>query len=202
MNLNCVMVQFVMLLLQSCPSQNGILARNIHTTTDIILSDIRNAFKIITNNTNLINRIIPQMYESVVPSSNVTFQFKIPDATVKDGSSILTMRRSDLVDPVFPNLTMEYMRAQLNKTRFTLFTSETLHNLEPSNVSDESSANSWSSLGLDGWSGAVVENTQDAYPNSDFLLDLKNVGKDPDDENLYIARVNDPFGTSVKWNFR
>lgn len=142
------------------------------------------------------------MYESVVPSSNVTFQFKIPDATVKDGSSILTMRRSDLVDPVFPNLTMEYMRAQLNKTRFTLFTSETLHNLEPSNVSDESSANSWSSLGLDGWSGAVVENTQDAYPNSDFLLDLKNVGKDPDDENLYIARVNDPFGTSVKWNFR
>ncbi|XP_018804721.1 PREDICTED: uncharacterized protein LOC108978745 isoform X1 [Bactrocera latifrons] len=207
MKLNYVLMQFVVLLMQSCPSQNGILARNIHTTTDIILSDIRNAFKTITNNTNLINRIIPQMYEPVVLSSNVTFQFKIPDSSVKDGCSILTMQRSDLVDPVFPNLTMEYIRAQLNKTRSNLFTKERLDSLEPTNVSAESSTNTWSLLGLDGWSGAVAlavvePNIQEPYPNNDILLELENGGKDPDDENVYIARVNDPFGISVKWEFK
>lgn len=198
-------MHFVVLLLQSCPSQNGILTRNIHTTTDIILSDIRNAFKIVTNNTNVLNRIIPQMYESVVTPSNMIFQFKIPDASVKDGFSIWTMRRSSLIDPVFPNLTMEYMRAQLNKSRLTLFRSESLDHLEASNVNEESNANTWRSLGLGGWSGAVAPaavepNTQDEYPNSDILLDLENGGED--DENVYIARVNDPFGTSVQWEFR
>ncbi|XP_054081980.1 uncharacterized protein LOC105214355 [Zeugodacus cucurbitae] len=204
---NCVMVHFVVLLLHSHPSQNGILARNIHTTTDIILRDIRNAFKTVTNNTNLINRIIPQMYEPITPPSNMIFQFNIPDDGVKDGSLTWTMRRSDLVDPVFPNLTMEYMRAQLNKNRLTLYTSERLNNEGTTTVSEEASTSIWSSLGLDGWSGAVAPavvapDTNDEYPNSEILVDLENVGKESDDDNVYIARVNDPFGTSVKWEFR
>ncbi|XP_017493724.1 PREDICTED: uncharacterized protein LOC108381839, partial [Rhagoletis zephyria] len=191
-----------------CTSQSGDFESNPRTTTDLILSDIRNAFKTVTNNTNLVNRMIPQMYEPVMKQSKFAFIFELPDANVKNGYSVWMMQRTDLVDPVFPNLTIEYMRAQLYKKR----SSATVHsdNIDE-NISKDSvlpPANAWGSLGLDGWSGAIAPvnvayHTNDKYPASDILMDLENetgyAGNIDDDGNIYIARVNDPFGTSVKW---
>ncbi|XP_004523492.1 uncharacterized protein LOC101456156 [Ceratitis capitata] len=177
------------------------------TTTDIILSDIRNAFKTVTNNTNLINQIIPEMYQPVMEKSKFTFSFEIPDSNGKNGYSMWMMDRSELIDPTFPNLTLEYMSAQLHKNRVTSEESIALETESGHNA--QLQANTWSALGLDGWSGAVAPvqgdaDTSDTYPTSDILMDLENADTENavDDENMYIARVNDPFGTSVKWQLR
>ncbi|XP_053945210.1 uncharacterized protein LOC128854825 [Anastrepha ludens] len=201
---------FLVMLIQSHTSHSNEFTPNLRTTTDIILNDIRNAFKTVTNNTNLINRIIPQMYVPVMQQSKFVFLFEMPDDAVKSGHSIWMMQRSDLVDPVFPNLTFEYMRAQLNKNRLTLVNSDNLDE-DTSKSSAQTHANTWSSLGLDGWTGAVAPvnanpDTNNEYPSSDILLDMENeegnTEKDEDGESVYIARVNDPFGTSVKWELR
>ncbi|XP_067628831.1 uncharacterized protein [Eurosta solidaginis] len=212
MKLNTFIVLLLVWFVKSVVSQETkYLSKTTTTTADIILSDIRNAFKTVTNNTKLLNRIIPQMYETVMQKSQSTFRFEIPDDSVKNGFIKWTMERDDLVDPTFPNLTS----VQQKQDRFTLSESANLlHNdTSKSEAAQSYGVNIWSTLGLEGWTGAIASDhvepePSDAYPSSDILMDMDSEGAFGDETidnlnaNVYIARVNDPFGNSVKWEWR
>ncbi|KAM7362210.1 uncharacterized protein ACRADG_013005 isoform 2-T2 [Cochliomyia hominivorax] len=94
-------------------------------------------------------------------------------------------------------------------------------------VQDEYVNDAWTSLGLDGWKGDIADTTTthaNDYPHADITKDLNNgqtIGYFPHintntvlekneelelrkemDKNVFIARANDPFGYSTKWQMR
>ncbi|KAH8318675.1 hypothetical protein KR074_001291 [Drosophila pseudoananassae] len=200
-------------------------------TTDVVaanvtvIDDIRNAFRGITNDTELVDHIIPEMYAASVRSANPLFVFKMPTQEGGAKYELLTMQRSDFAEPIFPNVTIESGPvAPETSVKTSLVATPQIQ---------------WQQLGLDGWVGELkppapwLEEShkdtysgiswQNSYPRDEILLDLKNqhfdgrvtdirvltstTGKPAEMEdlrngqNVYIARVNDPFGYSMKWRF-
>ncbi|XP_002136968.3 uncharacterized protein [Drosophila pseudoobscura] len=198
-----------------------------------VMDDIRNAFRGVTNDTELLNHIIPEMYGSSMRSANPTFVFRMPTRGSGDGYELLTMQRSDFAEPIFPNITE--VSATTSTTPLTAEPPET--NVKTSLVTSPHAE--WQQMGLEGWSGELkpplpwLEQShkdthpaiswQNTYPRDEILLDLKNKHFDGrvtdirviaatsgrpaemedlmNGQNVYIARVNDPFGYSMKWTF-
>ncbi|KAH8383950.1 hypothetical protein KR009_011407 [Drosophila setifemur] len=195
-----------------------------------VIGDILKAFSGVTNDTELVNHIIPEMYGSSVRSANPLFVFKMPSPS---GGELLTMKRSDFAEPIFPNVTGQLPNAIDPPTLPVVPETSVKTSLVPSPQAD------WQQLGLDGWVGELKPpvpwleeghkdthpaiSWQNSYPRDEILLDLKNhhfdgrvtdirvitstTGKPAEMEdlmngqNVYIARVNDPFGYSMKWSF-
>ncbi|EDW39061.1 GL13881 [Drosophila persimilis] len=198
-----------------------------------VMDDIRNAFRGVTNDTELLDHIIPEMYGSSMRSANPTFVFRMPTRGSGDGYELLTMQRSDFAEPIFPNITE--VSATTSTAPLTAEPPET--NVKTSLVTSPHAE--WQQMGLEGWSGELkpplpwLEQShkdthpaiswQNTYPRDEILLDLKNKHFDGrvtdirviaatsgrpaemedlmNGQNVYIARVNDPFGYSMKWTF-
>ncbi|XP_034662171.1 uncharacterized protein LOC117897440 [Drosophila subobscura] len=198
-----------------------------------VIEDIRNAFRGITNDTELLDHIIPEMYGSSMRSANPSFVFRMPSGG-SEGYELLTMQRSDFAEPIFPNVSESI--APTVSAPSTAEPPET--NVKTSLVTSPQAE--WQQLGLEGWAGELnpplpwLEQShkdsrpaiswQNTYPRDEILLDLKNKHFDGrvtdiriiasgasgrpaeledlmDGQNVYIARVNDPFGYSMKWTF-
>ncbi|XP_017131429.1 uncharacterized protein LOC108148745 [Drosophila elegans] len=199
-----------------------------------VIEDIRSAFRGVTNDTELVNHIIPEMYGASMRSANPSFVFKMPIQSIVGGAAkfeLLTMQRSDFVEPIFPNI------SQLATA-----------NDSPTTIPPETSVKTslaispqldWQQMGLEGWTGELkppvpwLEQShkdtpppiswQNSYPHDAINLDFKKhhfdgrvtdirvitstTGRPAEVEdlmngqNVYIARVNDPFGYSMKWSF-
>ncbi|XP_037948548.1 uncharacterized protein LOC119680009 [Teleopsis dalmanni] len=211
-----------------------------NTTTQTILRDIQNAFKTVTNNTENIYKIVPNMYNITDIYNHRTLIFKIPDQ--RNGYSMLYMSRNNLMEPVFPNLSTQYMsdmKKKIHRFKQTIIVNNKditsgvvikAGENEPLAI-EHTQKNDWSIFGLDGWTGelsspvnSATNSKNDEYPAVEILNnftsedikvgpDLINESKysdDPynlskmklEDSNIYIARANDPFGYSTKWEFR
>ncbi|XP_016952698.1 uncharacterized protein LOC108026320 [Drosophila biarmipes] len=199
-----------------------------------VIEDIKSAFRGVTNDTELVDHIIPEMYGASMRSANPSFVFKMPRKSIGGGGEhfeLLTMQRSDFAEPIFPNI------SQLP----TVIDS-------PTTIPPETSVKTsliisphleWQQLGLEGWTGELKPpvpwleqghkdtsppiSWQNSYPHDEIHLDFKNhhfdgrvtdirvitstTGRPAEMEdlmngqNVYIARVNDPFGFSMKWSF-
>ncbi|XP_068156597.1 uncharacterized protein [Drosophila tropicalis] len=210
-----------------------LLRSSIVTPTVTVIEDIRKAFKGITNDSELVDHIIPEMYGPFIMSNaNPTFVFRMPSQLPEDdGFEILAMKRSDFTEPIFPNVTeipsvVESSAPPLPET-----------NVKTSLVT--APQGQWQQIGLEGWTGELQRpqpwleeghkdkhqsiEWQNTYPRDQILLNLKNQHFDGrvtdirvisanngqqaqledlmDEKNVYIARVNDPFGYSMKWKF-
>lgn len=107
-----------------------------------IVHDIWNAFRGITNDSALLDHIIPEMYGPSMLNANPSFIFKMPTAE-RDTFQLLTMRRSEFVDPTFPNI-----------ARGALPTTSGSHVKTSLAVAP---AGEWQQLGLDGWTGELKQ---------------------------------------------
>ncbi|XP_030562948.1 uncharacterized protein LOC115764200 [Drosophila novamexicana] len=187
---------------------------------DMVVDDIWNAFRAVTNDSALLEHLIPEMYGASMTNANPSFTFKMPN------EQLLTMQRSDFAAPIFPNITKQPQIIVEGNTHAV-----------------KSSSGAWQQLGLPGWTGELerpagwLEQThRDAaqqkqqepqlsyplpdYPRTEILLDLKGqqldgrvtdirvIAANPAEaqredllnaQNVYIARANDPFGYSMKW---
>lgn len=124
-----------------------VVAMQLHCqTTDVaanvtVIDDIRNAFRGITNDTELVDHIIPEMYGASMRRANPLFVFKMP--TQSEGGSkfeLLTMQRSDFAEPIFPNVTEGPVAPETSvKTSLVAATPQI----------------QWQQLGLDGWVGEL-----------------------------------------------
>ncbi|EDW98317.1 uncharacterized protein LOC6538070 [Drosophila yakuba] len=200
-----------------------------------VIEDIRSAFRGVTNDTELLNHIIPEMYGASMRTANPLFVFKMPSKSIGGGSDfqLLTMQRSDFAEPIFPNISLS--------TTVTAIDS-------PSTSAPETSVKTslmvsphqeWQQMGLEGWTGELRPpvpsleqdhrdtnppiSWQNSYPHDEIRLEFQNhhfdgrvtdirvitsttgkpaeMGDLMNDQNVYIARVNDPFGYSMKWSF-
>lgn len=96
-----------------------------------VVDDLWNAFRGVTNDSVLLEHIIPEMYGPSMHQANPTFTFKMPNGQ-RDGFELLTMQRSDFAEPIFPNITTMPQVAAIKS------------NLEE-----------WQQLGLPGWTGEL-----------------------------------------------
>lgn len=103
----------------------------VHCHADMVVNDIWNAFRGITNDSALLAHIIPEMYGASMRQANPTFSFKMPNSQ-RDGFELLTMQRSDFAEPIFPNVTTIPRAAAL-----------------------KSNLGEWQQLGLPGWTGEL-----------------------------------------------
>ncbi|KAL7729380.1 hypothetical protein ACLKA6_008946 [Drosophila palustris] len=201
----------------------AVRANNVTTVVD----DIWNAFRAVTNDSVLLDHIIPEMYGPSMRSVNPTFVFKMPTSE-RDSFQMLTMQRSDFAKPIFPNVT---------KRSNIVADSDINSHVKSSQVLAPSGE--WHQLGLEGWAGELKpplawqeqshKDTQQQqqpslqladYPRDEILLDLKgqqlngrvtdirvvasnqeeaNADDLMNGQNVYIARANNPFGYSMKW---
>ncbi|XP_017866486.1 PREDICTED: uncharacterized protein LOC108616052 [Drosophila arizonae] len=189
-----------------------VLLLAVHCQANRVVDDIWSAFRGVTNDSVLLEHIIPEMYGPSMHQANPTFTFKMPNGQ-RDGFELLTMQRSDFAEPIFPNITAMPQVAAIKS------------NLEE-----------WQQLGLPGWTGELQEQQtwleqihkepaqqQLSYPESEISLNLKTqkldghvtdirvITSNPAEaqledllngENVYIARANAPFGYSMKWSLR
>ncbi|XP_020811799.1 uncharacterized protein LOC110186852 [Drosophila serrata] len=201
-----------------------------------VIEDIRLAFRGVTNDTELVNHIIPEMYAASMRLKNPSFVFKMPTAGGGTHNyELLTMQRSDFAEPIFPNITSASIDSPSIPVPLPIPPETSVKtSLATSPPAD------WQQMGLDGWVGELqppvpwLEQShkdthpsiswQNSYPRDEILLDIKNhhfdgrvtdirvitpttTGRPADVEdlvnaqNVYIARVNDPFGYSMKWSF-
>ncbi|KAH8346563.1 hypothetical protein KR084_004985 [Drosophila pseudotakahashii] len=198
-----------------------------------VIEDIRSAFRGVTNDTELVNHIIPEMYGASMRSANPSFVFKMPRKSVGGGENfeLLTMQRSDFAEPIFPNIT-QLPTAIDSPTTIPPETSVKTSLIISPQVD-------WQQMGLEGWTGELKPpvpwleqghkdpsppiSWQNSYPHNEIHLEIKNhhfdgrvtdirvitstTGKPAEvadlmnGQNVYIARVNDPFGFSMKWSF-
>jgi len=114
-----------------------------------VIEDIKSAFRGVTNDTELVNHIIPEMYGASMRSANPSFVFKMPRKSIGGGENfeLLTMQRSDFAEPIFPNI------SQLP----TVIDS-------PTTIPPETSVKTsliispqleWLQMGLEGWTGEL-----------------------------------------------
>ncbi|KAH8358902.1 hypothetical protein KR093_003231 [Drosophila rubida] len=192
-----------------------------------VVDDIWNAFRAVTNDSALLDHIIPEMYAASMQKTNPSFVFKMPTAE-RDGYQMLTMQRSDFAAPVFPNVS----------SKAHVVDDAVQPTLDANNHLKSSPADEWQQLGLQGWLGELKpplpwqeQSHKDVqtqppglplaeYPRTEIVLDLKSQqfnGRVTDirvitsleqpapvddlmnGQNVYIARANDPFGYSMRW---
>lgn len=110
-----------------------------------IVHDIWNAFRGITNDSALLDHIIPEMYGPSMLNANPSFIFKMPTAE-RDTFQMLTMRRSEFVDPIFPNITRGALHTSTDSSSNHVKTSLVV-----------APAGEWQQLGLDGWTGELKQ---------------------------------------------
>lgn len=114
-----------------------------------VIEDIRSAFRGVTNDTELLNHIIPEMYGASMRSANPSFVFKMPSKSNGGGDDfeLLTMQRSDFAEPIFPNISQSATAID-----------------SPSTIPPETSVKTslmvspqqdWQQMGLDGWTGEL-----------------------------------------------
>lgn len=108
-----------------------------------IVHDIWNAFRGITNDSALLDHIIPEMYGPSMLNANPSFVFKMPTAE-RDSFQMLTMRRSEFADPIFPNISRA--SASLESPSSHVKTSLVV-----------APAGEWQQLGLAGWTGELKQ---------------------------------------------
>ncbi|XP_034116574.2 uncharacterized protein LOC117576125 [Drosophila albomicans] len=197
-------------------------------TKSTVVDDIWNAFRAVTNDSALLDHIIPEMYAASMQKTNPSFVFKMPTSE-RDGYQMLTMQRSDFSTPIFPNISSQSNIVGDDAVQPTLDGNSHLKS---------SPAVEWQQLGLQGWVGELKpplpwqeQSHKDVhpqppalplaeYPRAEIIHDLKNQhfnGRVTDirviatnqhsapvddlmnGENVYIARANDPFGYSMRW---
>ncbi|XP_016999120.2 uncharacterized protein [Drosophila takahashii] len=199
-----------------------------------VIEDIRSAFRGVTNDTELVDHIIPEMYGASMRSPNPSFVFKMPRKSAGGGDNfeLLTMQRSDFAEPIFPNITQSSPTVIDSPTTIPPETSVKTSLIISPQVD-------WQQMGLEGWTGELKPpvpwleqghkdpsppiSWQNTYPHREIHLEIKNhhfdgrvtdirvitstTGRPAEAEdlmngqNVYIARVNDPFGFSMKWSF-
>lgn len=133
------------------------------TLTGVIIRDINTAFNIVTNNTDFLKNLIPEMYSFNV--TNTDMVFKLPKLNGSGEGIMVFMHRTDFVEPKFPNLTTTYMDL-MKERRHILKTVP--HSSSDSTVklqaniyhSISEKENDWTELGLEGWTGEVARPSQ------------------------------------------
>lgn len=126
------------------------------TTTDAaanvtVIDDIRNAFRGITNDSELVDHIIPEMYGPSMRSPNPLFVFKMPTQSTQEGGSrfeLLTMQRSDFSEPIFPNVTASSPVLEIDSGPVAPETSVKTSLVPTPQIQ-------WQQLGLEGWVGEL-----------------------------------------------
>ncbi|KAH8419099.1 hypothetical protein KR222_005106 [Zaprionus bogoriensis] len=180
-------------------------------SNDTVVGDMWNAFRAISNDSALLERVIPEMYGASMYNTDSKFVFELPAARGAK-SNIVTMKRCDFADPIFPRVSKVAPRSQPDNSSYVK------HALEIAPAAE------WQRLGLDGWTGELKQpeytleqshkqtQQQVEYSRQQLLLDKQLNGRVTDiriipsdrqeTDNVYIGRANDPFGYSVKWDLR
>lgn len=116
-----------------------------------VIEDIRLAFHGVTNDMELVNHIIPEMYAASMRLKNPSFVFKMPGAGIGSGSyELLTMQRSDFAEPIFPNITSTSIGSPAIPIESPIPPETSVKtSLATSPPAD------WQQLGLEGWAGEL-----------------------------------------------
>jgi len=113
-----------------------------------VVNDIWNAFRAVTNDSALLDHILPEMYGPSMRNANPTFVFQMPTSD-RDNFQMLTMQRSDFAEPIFPNIT--------KRPNIVADALQTPPDIDTYVKSSQVLAPSgeWHQLGLEGWAGEL-----------------------------------------------
>lgn len=130
---------------------------NTPTMIQTILEDMEQAFRSITNNT----QVFKQMYDFESSSTDIsTLLFKLPNSEeCPETETLMLMNRREFTAPTFPNLTQSYItlrRFKISKSQINPNITELLKK-EMQKILQSYVNDAWTDMGLDGWKGAIAD---------------------------------------------